>query len=217
LPLFRLFRLQKMIDRFGLFRRVDRENLAIIFAQNLESFAKPELKLKVYEIVLRLRREMHKRFGLLIVLGWKREWNDRHTSLPDATQDIFVKHHIDIANCPLKQAAGAIKKTADFDGAILVSRDGKIFDSGVFLENLHPKAVAKILHPSKAEDLSSAFGFVKKVHIRHLAAIAASYALKGTTVFVLSEEDNTIRVMEKGRIIWSTVREEVGQIVESVK
>src|SRR3972149_5038138 len=117
----RVFRLQLAIEHFGLFRRAERENLAVILAQNAESFAKPELKLKIYEIVLELRKQIRKRFGLLIVLGWRREWKERYASIPDATQDIFRLRHIDISKCSFRQAAEAVRKTADFDGAILVS------------------------------------------------------------------------------------------------
>lgn len=208
----RILRLQQTIKKFGLFRRAERENLAVILAQNSDRFAVPELKLKVYEIVLELRRQIRKRFGLLIVLGWRREWNERYASTPDVTQDIFGEHHLDISSRSLRQAVEAIKRTADFDGAILISREGLVLESGIYLENLHPKSVAQILHPGRAKDLSSAFGFAQKVHTRHLSAIAASYALTGTTVFVLSEEDNMVRITEKGRIIWSTVKEELPKV-----
>jgi len=214
----KFLRLQKAVEHFGLFRGAEKKNLPKILAQNIDCFADPELKLKVYEILLELRRQIRKKFGLLIVLGWRREWNEKYISMPDATQNIFRAHcHFDLKHASFRHAVSVIKKTIDFDGAIIITCEGIIIGSGLYLENFHPKEVVKILHPTKTEDLSSAFGFAQKVHTRHLAAIAASYTLRGTTVFVLSEEDNTIRIMEKGRIIWSTVGEEISRIVGAEK
>lgn len=217
IPIFRLFRLQRDVESFGLFHRADKNNLTIALSKNLEGFASPELKLKTYEIVLRLRHDTRKKFGLLVVLGWHNKWNSLYTSLPDATQDVFHGHHIDISKKTLNQAVAAIRKTVDFDGAILIGRQGIVLDSGVYLENMRPKEVAKEMGHTRATDLSSAFGFMKKVHVRHLAAIAASYALKGTTVIVLSEEDNTARILEGGKIIWSTIKEEIDEVLRAMQ
>ena len=107
--------------------------------------------------------------------------------------------------------------TTDFDGAILINNKGLVLASGVFLENIKAKEVALNLNPQKAEDLSAAFGFKKKVHTRHLTAIASSYVLKNTTVFVISEEDRSIRIFEKGRIIYSTIKGEVNDKADSRK
>lgn len=213
-PLLRMLRLQRDAERFNLFHKTEKSSIILALSKNIDGFAAPELKLKTYEIILQLRHDIRKKFGLLVVLGWRSEWNQFYTSLPDATQDLFHKHHIDISKKTLGRAAHAIRKTVDFDGALLISRQGIVLDSGVYLENMKPKDTARMVGRARAEDLSSAFGFTKKVHTRHLSGIAASYILKGTTVIVLSEEDNTARIFEGGKIIWSTVKEE---IEESVK
>ncbi len=170
-----------------------------------------ELKIKIAQIILDIRKRIRKRFGLLVVLGWRREWDKKHAAVLDANQNIFKNLHLDLKKGSFKENLEAIKKTIDFDGAILISPEGIILRSGIYLENIHPKKAAKVIHPNAAEDLSTAFGFVKKVHTRHLIAITGSYVLKDTTFFVFSEEDRSVRIMERGKIVWSTIKSEVNK------
>lgn len=173
------------------------------------------LKLKTYQALLDLRAK-RKAFGMIVVLGWRREWSGVHASVPDAEQDLFERYHFSLIDHSVVESAERIGRTTQFDGAILVSRDGSAVASGVYLENVSAKRIAKKLHGNRAEDLSEAFGFSTKVHTRHLAAIAASYILKGTTIFTVSEEDSSVRVFERGRIVWSTVAKEAGAIVRTL-
>lgn len=168
----------------------------------------PDLKLKIYDALKRLRRRRKRPFGMIVVLGWRREWDEKYASLPDATQNVFQNRKADISNFSQDRVAEMLSEIADFDGAVLLNRRGEAVASGMYLENMSPKKVAETLFQGRSQDLSSAFGFRKKVHTRHLAAIAASYLLEGTTVFVVSEEDGSIRIMEHGRIIWSTMKRE---------
>ncbi len=85
----------------------------------------------------------------------------------------------------------------------ILDKDGNILDSGIIIEGLRPKIVANKIHPGKFKDLSQQFGFKGKVHSRHLSAIAASYIFKGTTVFTVSEENDSFHVFENGRIVYS--------------
>lgn len=210
-----ILKLAKEISRFELFTREEQEKLPFVLAGESDDGPSPEIKLKIYQIILRLRKRIKKPFGFLIVLGWRGEWNREYASTPDITQDIFRDHRFDLSRHSLGECLATIEKTIDFDGAILVNKEGTIISSGVYLENLSPKEVAKEMRPGhKVEDLSEAFGFAKKVHTRHLAAIAASYKLKGTTMFVLSEEDRSVRIFEKGKIIWSTIPSETRDILK---
>ena len=143
-----------------------------------------------------MRRKTKRRFGMIVVLGWRREWDKEHAATADATQNIFGNHHFNLWLHSLGESFEVFKKTIDFDGAILVNHEGAVLSSGVYLDNVHPKSVALAIHPQHTEDLSLAFGFSKKVHTRHLVAIAASYILKGTTIFVVSEEDSSVRIFE---------------------
>ena len=179
-------------------------------------------RLRIAEFAIRLKERFHKKFGLFICFGWVKKWND-YADIVDSTQDIFREHHIRIFGFGQKSIQDLsdqrfmlkhVKELIDFDGAILISKEGAIISSGVYLENLSPKDVSEEMRLGRVEDLSEAFGFAKKVHTRHLAAIAASYKLKGTTIFVMSEEDGSIRIFEKGKIIWSTMPSETQKILE---
>jgi DNA integrity scanning protein DisA with diadenylate cyclase activity len=75
----------------------------------------------------------------------------------------------------------------------------------VTIEGLRPSLVARKINPGRFSDLSEQFGFRKKVHTRHLSAIAASYFFDGTTVFTVSEETDDFHMFENGKIIYSTI------------
>ncbi|MEY4744992.1 MAG: DisA bacterial checkpoint controller nucleotide-binding [Candidatus Parcubacteria bacterium] len=158
------------------------------------------LKMRTAELILRLMAR-RKRFGLFVILGWQRKWR-KHLDISDSRQDIFAGHHIDIMRLkPGERRAHDVSATADFDGAILIDRKGEIVHSGAMIEGLRPSVVAQKLNPGRFKDLSEQFGFDTKVHTRHLTAIAASYVFKGTTVFTVSEENDSFHVFEGGKII----------------
>lgn len=176
-----------------------------------------EIKLKIFEILFRLNKRKKESFGMLVVYNFDEEWFDKFCSFPDVSQNIFKDKKINILKTPLNEIVNIFSLTTDFDGAILINNKGLVLASGVFLENIKAKEVALHLYPQKAEDLSAAFGFKKKVHTRHLTAIALSYVLKNTTVFVISEEDRSIRIFEKGKIIYSTIKGEANDKADSRK
>ncbi|OGN04315.1 MAG: hypothetical protein A2831_01280 [Candidatus Yanofskybacteria bacterium RIFCSPHIGHO2_01_FULL_44_17] len=160
------------------------------------------LKMKTAELVLNLMKNQ-KNFGLFIVLGWHDQWQD-YTDISDSTQDIFVKHHINVAD--IENHADwyrEVESTVGFDGAILIDGNGEVVHSGVILEGLRPRSVAERVNPGKFADLSEQFGFSQKVHSRHLFAITSSHVFKDTTVFTVSEETNSFHVFENGRIVYS--------------
>lgn len=174
----------------------------------LETFKKSSvnlpvvLKMKTAELILNLMKHQ-KNFGLFIILGWQNKWQG-YTDISDSTQDIFVKHHINVAD--IENHADwyrEVESTVGFDGAILISPEGEIIHSGVMIEGLRPRVVAEKLNPGQFKDLSDQFGFKRKVHTRHLSAITASYIFKNTTVFTVSEEANDFHIFEAGQIIYS--------------
>lgn len=189
--------------------RSDQEYLIRIFANQKYCPASPELKLRVYESLLRLKTDIKKPFGFLMVLGWKNEWNEQYLSAPDVSQNIFERHPFYFEKISLSEAVSRLGRTVDFDGAVLISSRGRVFASGAYLENMKPKQTIEKMGVSRYEDLSQAYGFSRKVHTRHLAGIAASYLLKSTLVYVVSEEDRSLRVFENGKIICSPYREEI--------
>jgi DNA integrity scanning protein DisA with diadenylate cyclase activity len=95
--------------------------------------------------------------------------------------------------------------TINFDGAILIDDYGNILHSGTMIEGLHPRATADKLNPHRTIDLSSQFGFKRKVHMRHITAITSSYFFKDIIVFTISEETNDFHIFKNGKIIYSTV------------
>ncbi len=167
------------------------------------------LKLKLAELILNLMVRRKKRFGLFIILGWKNKWK-KFTDVSDITQDIFTHHHVNIMNIKIGERRHYdIGITVNFDGAILINNRGEIVHSGVIIEAMRPGIVANKINPGHFKDLSEQFGFKKKVHLRHLTAITASYVFKNTTVFTVSEETSSFHIFEKGRIIYSTVLKEI--------
>ena len=158
-------------------------------------------KLILSEIILNLMNR-RRAFGLFVILGWQDKWNS-YIDTPDSGQDIYKKHHVNLRDLVKEGKHYKVESTLDFDGAILVDKDSNILDSGIIIEGLRPKVIANKINPGKFKDLSEQFGFKGKVHSRHLSAITASYIFKGTTVFTVSEENDSFHVFENGRIIYS--------------
>lgn len=158
-----------------------------------------DLKLKAVKIMLGLMSKKSG-FGLFVILGWKDKWRD-YTDIPDAGQDIYIKHPQNILQS-YKTHKYDIETTVNFDGAILINNKGTIIHSGIIIEGLRPKVVADKINPGNFRDLSEQFGFHKKVHARHLSAITASYIFKGTTVVTVSEETDSLHIFEGGKIVY---------------
>ena len=175
--------------------------IAVVFKHS--KIALPyDLKMKMVDFLLDLMKR-RKNFGLFIILGWKKEWY-KYTDISDSNQDIFTQHAININDIGSKKLKGHdIETTINFDGAILIDRNGLILHSGVMIEGLRPKLIAGEINPGKFKDLSDQFGFKRKVHTRHLSAITASSIFKNTTVVTISEEANDLHIFEEGRIIYS--------------
>ncbi len=120
-----------------------------------------DLKMKTVELILKLMQH-RKNFGMFVILGWKNRWQ-RYADTPDASQDIFAIHRINILKSrPAEQRKTNITKTVNFDGAILIDRRGDIVHSGAMIEGLRPRATAHKLNPYTKGDLSLQFGFKKK-------------------------------------------------------
>lgn len=159
------------------------------------------LKKRLGRLILNL---MNRRdgFGLFVILGWKDEWN-KFTDMPDKSQDIYARHHINVMEVGKKGVHYDVESTVNFDGAILVNKKGIILHSGLMIEGLRPKEIANEINPGNFKDLSEQFGFKTKVHLRHLSAISASYVFKNTTVFTVSEETDVFHIFEGGKIVYS--------------
>lgn len=208
----RLFKLINFFQKNPVFTPSEKDILTRAFLASKNNLPL-ELKLKTFSLLKTLKNRRRRPFGMIIILGWNPKWNKPHTSTPDIRQNIFKKGHFNLFKASEKNSLVKMSLIADFDGAILVSPTGLIAASGVYLEKMAPKLVAKKISSVRSEDLSAAFGFLRKVHSRHLVAIAASYRLEGTTVFVISEEVGSIHIFEEGKIIYSTLAKEITEIL----
>ncbi|MDA2922360.1 diadenylate cyclase [Patescibacteria group bacterium AH-259-L07] len=168
-------------------------------------------KILVLEAIHRIVNRSRKPFGLLIVLGWREKWSKEYALVTDLQQDIFRYKPRLFLGRSMTWMMNTISKTKYFDGAILIRRKGYASASGVFLTNLRPSLLVEHLEHKMVHDLSKTLGFKEKVHSRHLIAITASWQLKQTTVYTVSEETKTIRIYEDGRIIYSIIGEEIWQ------
>lgn len=166
------------------------------------SFSK---KVMLYEIIWRLKERLEKPFGLFLIYGWQNKWNKKHCNFPDENQNIFIQKELnkfDIFRHSPEEARSIISKTSGFDGAILIAAGGQIKASGAYIEGMSPKKLAEKLYGKKQGDLSTIFGFKRKVHSRHLTAICASWVFKNSAVYTVSEEDGYTRIFEAGRLIY---------------
>lgn len=171
-------------------------------------------KILVLEAIHRIVNRSRKPFGLLIVLGWQEKWSKEYALMTDLQQNIFRYKPRLFLGRTMNWMMNTISRTRYFDGAILIRRKGYASASGVFLTNLRPALLVEHLEHKMEHDLSKTLGFKEKVHSRHLVAITASWQLKQTTVYTVSEETRTIRIYEDGRIIYSTIPEEIWQPIE---
>jgi hypothetical protein len=180
------------------------------------------LKLRMAKIILVLTQR-RKKFGLFVILGWSDSRWKKFADTPDASQDLFKQRHVNIMKVPnsarrpapqtrssdgKRRGRGGIVNTVNFDGAILIDARGNVLHSGAMIEGLRPRATAHKLNPRTAPDLSTQFGFRRKVHMRHIAAITSSYLFRNTTIFTVSEETDDLHIFEGGKIVYSTVRGE---------
>ena len=172
--------------------------LKVVFEKSKIRFPE-KLRLKTSKVILQLMNRK-RGFGLFIILGWQNKWNE-YIDMPDMKQDIYKKHHQNLLK-HYHSHKHDIETTVNFDGAILIDANGNIVHSGIIIEGLRPRVIADKINPGKFKDLSGQFGFKGKVHSRHLSAITASYIFKRTTVFTVSEENNSFHVFEKGKIVY---------------
>ena len=167
-----------------------------------------EHKLFILKTMQKMVARSKKPFGLLVILGWQEKWRE-NSLITDTRQNIFQKKPVMIFEKSPESVAKLLKKTKLFDGALLIRKDGTLCDSGIYLTGLEPGLLIAHLGIKLEGDLSSTLGFREPVHSRHLIAITASWQFSETTVYTISEETKVIRIYENGRIIYSTILEEV--------
>ncbi len=195
----------------------DDENFILEYiASHSKNDIDPRLKIKLLEVLKALVKRSKKPFGMLVILGWRREWNAQYSALLDETQNLFEEKRYDLKDMNIDELVKVFSMLKNFDGAVLINKEGIIIASGIYLINLNPKKALEKLK-LRGEDLSQAFGFKEKVHTRHITAITASLILDSTTVYTVSEESQVIRMYENGHIIYSTLKEEQKYLIQKIK
>lgn len=159
-------------------------------------------KSRVYMIISELRDIIENPFGIIAVLG-ATNFND-YTAPMD--KDFFKNNPVDIYQGGVENL---IAQTVHYDGAIMISPDGKITHSGVYLAYQDFRDVLKAINAPADGSLPERFGFAEDVGTRHISAICFSYRMPKTTVYIVSEETGKVRIFENGRIVYSPLKEEV--------
>lgn len=106
-----------------------------------------------------------------------------------------------------------INKIAYEDNAVLILKSNIIYATNVQLVDINPSIIYK---DKKVCNPHEFFGFKQKVNSRHFSALGASYHLKGTIVYTLSET-SIIRRFQKGMLTFSTLEEENKLCKEKIK
>jgi hypothetical protein len=95
------------------------------------------------------------------------------------------------------------------DGAILIKPNGTIYTVRTQLTNIDPKDIIKLENDENLDENDPKnYGFKETVNVRHFSAIGASFHLKNTILYTLSEETGNIRRYQNGKISFSTLQEE---------
>ena len=144
--------------------------------------------------------------GSIIVLGYR----DEHEEYVDGTMNKspFRGNPVSIYDpCAIDLLYQTTQGKED-DGAVLITPDGMIINTGTLLE-VTPKRLLGELDIPNHRDIAEKYGFAENVGTRHLHSIAASYRMPDTTIFTLSGSTGHIRVYERMKIIYSPFPEEV--------
>ncbi|MFH1637855.1 MAG: hypothetical protein ABIB71_05505 [Candidatus Woesearchaeota archaeon] len=157
--------------------------------------------LRAYEILSSIRdgTEGH---GITLVLGFDPLLH--HRTVMDMTDDIFEdgKEHINDPHMKDK-----IQDNREIDGAMLLDKNGKMVHSGMFFV-ANPRYVLRKMGLERDGSLPENFGFSKPVGTRHICSIGASWKMKDSFVFVLSE-NREVRLFHNGMIAYSDYPEEI--------
>jgi DNA integrity scanning protein DisA with diadenylate cyclase activity len=130
-------------------------------------FDKKHTKKEIEEVILRVAIEITKKGeGALFVIGEKVEYSK------------LMKQKLKSFSVFDNGAEKVLKGLAVVDGAVIISKEGKVVDYGVLIKNAKPFI---------------GFG------TRHAAAVAASGS--GNTVILCSEEEKKIKIFRNGRYI----------------
>lgn len=164
------------------------------------------LILRLYNILCYVRNKSDGH-GMTVVLGYDREDINHRRTIAEMCENTFFKTNDHLNYDYIEEKMHDIR---DIDGAILADKEGNILMSGVFFLVNPIFSLKKMGVPREdPRSLPERFGFRTKVGTRHISSISASYKMKNSFIFSLSEETNLIRVFFNGRIFFSEIKEEI--------
>ena len=165
----------------------------------------PELALRVYDILqniaARAKAGEFDHVGVSIAIVHQPKNSDYILSMDD---DYFEGKEVSIYHPTI---ADQIAESCEFDGGITIDAEGDILEAGVMFTS-NPKKVLEDMGIPNHRKLPARFGFSEPVGTRHISAISASYRIPDALIFMLSEENNTVRAFYCGKIINSPHEEE---------
>jgi len=145
--------------------------------------------------------------GLLVVEGFDSA-NKTHTSnVVNGTKHPLVGSSLE--NNPYEILKTFLQLIHE-DGAIIIGYKGKLERIGArLLNNVEPEDVALFFGREISEMEWETLGFAHPANTRHVNALYASFIMKGTTAYTLSAKTGEIRAYKDGKIIESSVPEEL--------
>lgn len=192
----------------------------------------PEVRNATIDLLHRLKGEFEGRAGFIFVLGYRPDLDRRFVSPLKHDYVGEAIESIDGDSCPDDRLAARIHYLTELAGgrvnvdtivahpclSLLTHNDDDgaylIDDEGIFLHNAYrlrpdPEDVLDEMGIPNHRTLGQRFGFRHNVGTRHTSAIATSYKLPHSEIYVLSQESGAIRGFHQGRIILSPYEEEV--------
>ncbi|RME54201.1 hypothetical protein D6777_04500 [Candidatus Woesearchaeota archaeon] len=155
---------------------------------------------KIYQTLEDLK---HNNYGMSVCLGYDSSMSS-HVYPMD--HDIYAGKDYNVLDNDFKDK---LKLSSIYDGAVLVSGQGVLKHSGMYFGHDPIQALFSMGKTLNNQTLWQAYNFCLPVCSRHISAISASFHLPLTYIFVLSEEYSTIRVFHRGKIIYSSFKQEI--------
>ncbi len=158
-----------------------------------------EVKIRAVHLLRNVNRLYGRTFGFILILGYRRCW-EKYLVEMGLTNHPFI-------DASIMDSSGlqTLVQGRRNDGAIIMDDYGKVIRTKIYVDI----PVMKILR--ELGYWKSPFAIPKGT--RHHTALAASYALsnasEGVCVVTSSEEDGSIRIFERGKILYSPLQKEM--------
>ncbi len=158
-----------------------------------------EVKLRAVHLLQNVNRLYGRNFGFILILGYRRCWERYLVKMGLGSGAVIDASIMDGSGLQ------TLVQNRRNDGAIILDDYGKVIHTKIYVDI----PVMKILR--ELGYWRSPFAVPKGT--RHHTALAASYALsnaaEGVCVITSSEEDGSIRIFERGKILYSSLQKEM--------